>query len=109
MSRVNLPGRTCNDCSLFGQLPDKIQIMAVVVDMQNTGDQRVQAEIVAVIEHVLCDREGEWRVSIVGSRATADWEMQVEGPNGFERTYTLLGPVQHQPPVIRDLLLRLLR
>lgn len=83
--------------------------MSVVVDMQNTGDQRPRAEVVAVIEHVLCDREGEWRVSIIGSLATADWEMKVEGPKGFERTYTLHGPDQHQPGVIRDLLLRLVR
>ncbi len=83
--------------------------MSVVVDMQNTGDQRARAEVVAMVEHVLCDRGGNWRVSIVGSRATIDWEMKVEGPKGFERTYTLLGPDQHQPAVIRDLLLKLLR
>ena len=57
----------------------------------------------------LWDREGEWRVLILGSRATADWEMKVQGPRGFERTYTLFGPDQHQPAVIRDLLLKLLR
>lgn len=83
--------------------------MPVVVDMQNTGDQGTRAEVAAMIEHVLCDREGEWRVSIVGSRATAEWEMKIEGPQGFERTYTLHGPDQHQPNVIRDLLLRLVR
>ena len=83
--------------------------MSVVVDMQNTGDQSARTEVVAMIEHVLCDREGQWRVTIVGSRATTDWEMKVEGPKGFERTYTLVGPSQHQPVVIRDLLLRLLR
>ena len=82
--------------------------MSVVVDMQNTGDQSARTEVVAMIEHVLCDREGAWRVTIVGSRATADWEMKVEGPQGFERTYTL-GLGQHQPAAIRDLLLRLLR
>lgn len=37
--------------------------------MQNTGDPRVRGEIVAIIEHVLSDRAGEWRVSIVGSHA----------------------------------------
>ena len=83
--------------------------MAVVVDMQNTGNQSARSEVVAMIEHILCEREGEWRVSITGSRASADWEMKIEGPQGFERTYTLLGPDQHQPVVIRDLLLRLLR
>lgn len=88
---------------------DTIEAMAVVVDMQNTGDQSARTEVVAMIEHVLCDREGEWRVSIIGSRATKDWEMKVEGPKGFERTYTLLGPDQHHPTAIRDLLVRLLR
>lgn len=83
--------------------------MPVVVDMQNTGDQSARAEVIAVIEHVLCDREGKWRVSIVGSRASADWDMKIEGPKGFERTYTLLGPDQHQPGIIRDLLIKLLR
>ena len=83
--------------------------MAVMVDMQNTGDQSAHTEIVAMVEHVLYDREGEWRVSIIGSRTTADWDMKIEGPKEFERTYTLFGPDQHQPSVIRDLLLRLVR
>jgi hypothetical protein len=42
--------------------------MTVVVEMQNTGDSRARAEIALVIEHVLSDRPGEWRVSIIGSR-----------------------------------------
>lgn len=88
---------------------DRIKTMAVIVDVQNTGDPNARTEVVALIEHALCDREGEWRVSIVGSRATTDWEMKVEGPRGFERAYTLLGPDQHQLAVIRDLLLKLLR
>ena len=37
-----------------------------------------------IVEHVLSGRPGEWRVSIVGSRAKEDWTMKVEGPNGFE-------------------------
>jgi hypothetical protein len=82
--------------------------MSVVVEMQNTGDSRVGTEIVAMIEHVLCDREGTWRVSIVGSRASSDWEMKIEGPAGFERSYTLTGPGDHEPMAIRDLLIRLL-
>ena len=82
--------------------------MSVVVDMQNTGDQRARAEVVDVIEHVLCDREGEWRVSIIGSRATADWEMKVEGPSGFERSYTLAGAAgEHEPDAICRLVLQL--
>jgi len=61
-----------------------------------------------MIEHVLSDRNGDWRVSIVGSRASNDWEMKVVGPNGFERSYTLAGPAQHQPATIRSILLKLL-
>jgi hypothetical protein len=65
--------------------------MAVKIEMQNTGDPRVRGEIVAIIEHVLSDRPGEWRVSIVGSRANDNWEMKVEGAEGFERSYSLVG------------------
>lgn len=43
--------------------------MAVSVEMQHTGDSGLQAEVRAVIEHVLADRLGDWRVSIVGSQA----------------------------------------
>jgi hypothetical protein len=51
----------------------------------------------------------QWRVSIVGSRAKEDWEMKVEGPNGFERSYTLVGNAgEHQPVAIGNLLLRML-
>src|SRR5713226_2408406 len=65
--------------------------MAVTVEMQNTGDSRTRREILAGVEHVLSDVAGEWRVSIVGSRANDNWEMKVEGPQGFERSYTLVG------------------
>jgi len=35
--------------------------------------------------------------------------MKVEGPNGFERSYTLVGTAgEHQPVAIGNLLLRLL-
>ena len=83
--------------------------MSVSVEMHNTGDARLRTEVQAVVEHVLSDRPGEWNVSIVGSRAKEDWEMKVEGPNGFERSYTLLGSAgEHQPVAIGNLLLRLL-
>jgi hypothetical protein len=83
--------------------------MAVIVEMHNTGDAPVGREIVALIEHVLGDKPGAWRVSITGSRANDNWEMKVEGPKGFERSYTLLGSAeQHQPRVIASVLLRLL-
>ena len=76
------------------------------VELHNTGDATIRTEVQVIIEHVLSDRPGEWRVSIVGSRAKEDWEMKVEGPNGFERSYTLVGTVgEHQPAAIGNLLL----
>jgi hypothetical protein len=83
--------------------------MAVTIEMQNTGDHRARTEILAGLEHVLSDAAGEWRVSIVGSRANDNWEMKVEGPQGFERSYTLVGEAgEHQPEVIRNVLIKLL-
>jgi hypothetical protein len=83
--------------------------MAVTVEMQNTGDSRTRREILAGVEHVLSDVAGDWRVSIVGSRANDNWELKVEGPQGFERSYTLVGEVgEHQPEAIRNLLIKLL-
>ena len=86
-----------------------IEDMAVTVEMHNIGDAPTSREIVAVIEHVLSERPGAWRVSILGSRANDNWEMKVEGPKGFERSYTLLGSAeQHQPQAIASVLLKLL-
>ncbi|MGO9405418.1 MAG: hypothetical protein ACLPVW_18325 [Terriglobales bacterium] len=83
--------------------------MAVTVEMQNTGDSRARKEILAGVEHVLSDAAGEWRVSIVGSRANDNWEMKVEGPQGFERSYILVGEAgEHQPEAIRNVLIKLL-
>ena len=82
--------------------------MAVTVELHNLGDPELCREIVARIEHALSDRRGEWRVSIAGSRATENWEMRVEGPNGFERTYALAGAAgEHEPEAIRRLILQL--
>ena len=81
----------------------------MLVELHNTGDATSRTEVQVIVEHVLSDRPGEWRVSILGSRAKEDWEMKVEGPNGFERSYTLVGTAgEHQPVVIGNLLLRLL-
>ena len=83
--------------------------MAVTIEMQNTGDPRARSEILAGVEHVLSDMPGEWRVSIVGSRANDNWEMKVEGPQGFERSYTLVGEAgEHRPEAIRNVLTKLL-
>jgi hypothetical protein len=54
--------------------------MAVTVEMHNTGDPAQRAEVVSVVEHVLSDRPGDWRVSIVGSQANDRGEMKIVGP-----------------------------
>jgi hypothetical protein len=83
--------------------------MAVSLELHNTGDPSIGAEIQALVEHHLGDRPGDWRVSIVGSRESDGWEMKVLGPNGFERSYTLAGNAgEHQAFVIGNVLLRLL-
>lgn len=83
--------------------------MAVVVEMQNTGDAATRTEVVAAIEHVLAERSGNWRVSIVGSQANDRWEMNVTGPNAFERSYTLEGASgEHRAEVIRAILGKML-
>jgi len=83
--------------------------MAVAVEMQHTGDSGLQAEVRAVIEHVLADRLGDWRVSLVGSQANDRWEMKIVGPNGFERCYTLEGSAgEHRPEVIQVILSKML-
>jgi hypothetical protein len=83
--------------------------MAVTLELHNIRDPGVGAEVRALMEHALSDRPGDWRVSIVGSRANDGWEMKIWGPNGFERSYTLVGSAgEHQPSVIANVLLRLL-
>jgi hypothetical protein len=83
--------------------------MAVSVEMQHTGDSGLQAEVRAIIKHVLADRPGDWRVSIVGSHANDRWEMKIDGPNAFERSYTLEGSAgEHRPETIRGILGRML-
>ena len=83
--------------------------MAVSVEMQHTGDSGLQAEVRAMIEHVLADRLGDWRVSIVGSQANDRWEMKIVGPNAFERSYTLEGSAgEHRPELIQAILSKML-
>ena len=79
--------------------------MSVTVEMHNTGDSDVKADVVASIEHALADRPGDWRVLIVGSQSNDRWEMKITGPNGFERSYVLEGShAEHRPEKIRALL-----
>jgi hypothetical protein len=44
--------------------------MAVTVEMHNTGDPEVQRDVVAIVEHVLSDRLGDWRVAIAGTQGS---------------------------------------
>lgn len=84
-------------------------VMAVVVEMQNTGHLANRSEIVASIERAFSQEPGDWQILIVGSRGSDDWELKVEGPRGFERIYTLSGSAgERQPEVIRTVLLKLL-
>ena len=83
--------------------------MGVTIELQNLGDAQLCRDITAHIEHAFADRRGDWRVSIAGSRANANWEMRVEGPNAFERSYSLTGSAgEHEPEVIRRLILQLI-
>ena len=46
--------------------------MVFIVEMQNTGDLANRSEIVASIEHALCEEPSDWRISIIGSRGSDD-------------------------------------
>ena len=83
--------------------------MGVTVELQNLGDAQLCRDITAYLEHAFSGREGKWRVSIAGSRAAENWDLRVEGPNGFERSYTLSAAAgEHELAAIRTLVLRLL-
>lgn len=82
--------------------------MAVTVEMHNTGNPALRAQVVSVIEHVLSNRPGDWRVSIVGSQANDGWELKIIGPNAFERSYTLERLAhEHEPTVIGSIVSRM--
>src|SRR6266849_6307767 len=106
------PTRTATSCRLLVLYTDLENIafadegrMPVSVGVQHTGDSGLPAEVRAIIEHVLADRPGDWRVSIIGSQANDRWEMKIVGPNAFERSYTLEGSSgEHRPEMIRVLL-----
>jgi hypothetical protein len=49
-------------------------------------------------------------VSIVGSRESDSWEMKILGPNGFERSYILVGGGgEHQASVMANVRFREIR
>jgi hypothetical protein len=82
--------------------------MGVTIELQNLGDAQLCRDITAYLEHAFSGRQGEWRVSIAGSRVSESWDLRVEGPNGFERSYALLADAgEHEPAAIRTLVLRL--
>lgn len=98
-------------CTTDGQYAcDRIaDAMGVTVQLQNLGNAELCREITARIEHAFADRQGEWNVSIAGSRASENWDMRIEGPNRFERSYSLASPSgEHQPEAIGDLVRKLL-
>ena len=83
--------------------------MPVTVEMHNTGDAESRRDVVAMIEHVLSDRSGDWRVLILGSQGSDRWEMKITGPNAFERSYTLEGELgQHEPNAVAAILAKML-
>jgi len=83
--------------------------MGVSVEIHHTGNPDSQSELRVAIEHVMAERKGDWRVSILGSQANDQWELKVFGPNGFERTYALEGSAgEHSSEAIRAILGRLL-
>jgi len=82
--------------------------MGVTIELQNLGDAPLCREITVQLEHALSGRQGAWHVSISGSRAADNWDLRVEGPNGFERSYGLSGPAgEHEPAAICAIVLRL--
>ena len=86
----------------------KMHGMGVTIELQNLGDAQLCRDITAHIEHAFADRRGDWRVTIAGSRTAENWDLRVQGPNGFERSYTLSAAAgEHEPAAIRTLVLRL--
>ena len=97
-------------CTVNGQLLfDKITDgMGVTIELENLGDAQLCQDIRVHIEHALSQRRGDWRISITGSRAAENWDLRIEGPQGFERSYTLSSATgEHEPAAIRALVLKL--
>jgi hypothetical protein len=83
--------------------------MPVTIEAQNTGDTNLQRDLVARIDQVFRNRPGDWRVVILGSKASDRWDMRITGPNAFERSYTLEGALgQHEPIAVAAIISRML-
>lgn len=83
--------------------------MPVTIEAQNTGEANLKRDLVAKIEHIFADRGGDWRVVIVGSKGNDRWDMEITGPNAFERSYTLEGALgQHEPTTVAAIISRML-
>lgn len=83
--------------------------MGVTIELRNLADAQMCRDINARIEHAFAHRGGDWRVFVAGSRASENWEMRVEGPNGLEPSYTLTGSAgEHEPEAICRLILQLI-
>jgi len=84
--------------------------MGITIELQNLGDAELRREISVQLEHVFSGRQGVWRVSISGSRAGDNWDPRVEGPNWFERSYSLSGSAaEHEPAAICAIVLKLVQ
>ena len=82
--------------------------MGVTVELRNLGDAQLSRDITAHLEHAFSDRQGEWRVLIAGSCVAESWDLRVQGPNEFERSYALSADAgEHEPAAIRALVLKL--
>ena len=83
--------------------------MPVTIEAQNTGDTNLRRDLVARIDQVFRNRPGDWRVVILGSKASDRWDLKITGPNAFERSYTLEGALgQHQPIAVAAIISRML-
>ena len=83
--------------------------MPVTIEAQNMGETNLQRDLLERIEAVFADRPGDWRVVILGSKASDRWDMKITGPNAFERSYTLEGALgQHEPTAVAGIISKML-
>ena len=83
--------------------------MGVTIELQNLGDAQLCGGITSLIEHAFA--EPTRPLASVDCRIARERElgMRVEGPNGFERSYTLAGSSgEHEPDAVRRLILQLI-